>query len=310
MSQESPPPMGRAQAVLATCVQAAALAGAVCFVIGVALISTVFGRWGINFLQVASTADVINSGLDIVARMILPLLLVLGAGAAGWRVPARRLRVLLPIIGLCLLALTAYLLIQHLAQEAMLEVQRLWTMPPAAGAPPGLSIEMDFRQTEALGRRLAGLQSLGLLVAACAQMLVAYGALSMLRAIWPGTEGWASRRAAAAALIGGAVAVLPVLVFLNVVADLSDRGFHDGRILVEDCDPRPDVFDAPELLWIGERAMAIRCQAGEYVRLGPPEGEFGPPWAFVEWMDLEEQKAQAAQEAALDAPSGNLDPKD
>ena len=309
MGQESPPLMGRTQAVLAACVQAAALAGALCFVIGVALISTVFGRWGVNFLQVASTADVIGSGLDIVARMTLPLLLILGAGAAGWRFPARRLRVLLPVIGLCLLALTAYLAIQHLAREALLELQRPWDSSPASSEPLGLSMEADFRQMEDLGQRLAGLQFLGLLVAACAQMLVAYGALSMFRAIWPGTKGWTSRRAATAALIGGAVAVLPVLVFLDVVADLSERGFHDGMILSEDCDPRPDVFDAPELLWIGERAMAIRCLTGEHVRLGPPEGEFGPPSAFAEWMDIEEEKAQAAQEAALDVLAANFDPK-
>ena len=93
MSGETSLPFGRTQAVLAVCVQVVTLTGAICFLIGVGLISTVFGAWGVNFLQVASTGDVINSGLDIVARMALPVLLVFLAAFAGWtRPPASRTR--------------------------------------------------------------------------------------------------------------------------------------------------------------------------------------------------------------------------
>ncbi|MFA7439972.1 MAG: hypothetical protein WCZ66_03285 [Sphingomonadaceae bacterium] len=60
-------------------VQALSAAGAVAFLVSILVNAWVFYRWGLNFLQLASPADVINSGLQLFLVASVPLL----AGAVG-----------------------------------------------------------------------------------------------------------------------------------------------------------------------------------------------------------------------------------
>lgn len=321
MSEPTPKPFFFAHEVLAICVQVVTLAGAFCFVIAIWLNSAVFSRWNLNFLQLATTGDVVNSGLDIVSRMAIPLFLVGAACVIAWRWPVRRRSA---YIALLLLGFGAYGVsawAQHILDGNIAQLQSLLARPAADDVPldPGnlaahverMTAESERWMAES-ERRAAAIQDLSSRSEwpqwvrnwswVVSQMAIAFLSVSVLGGVARGAfaAGWPTwGKTMLAVGAGASVFVVPFSAFLEVRAELVSGGFHRDHVVVADCDPGPR-FEAADLFWLGDRAMVLRCMSGMRVVIHEGGTVLGDRWSLDPAIRAAEEAGERADELARD----------
>lgn len=259
--REDRQPKSGVQVVLALAVQVVSVAGVLSFLVAVALSSEVFRYWSLNFLQLATTGDIIASGLDVFSRMLLPVMAMIVAGYAAWSFEFRwaRWEIALSIAALALL----FMFTLYYEGENTRVTAEFWR----------LANEGDMRSElyNVLGGRVGGIYYTALLATQVAAVFIGARFLrNMLAAMTRNPQ----RRALiwiAAAGMTVALLFLPWTVFRAQTGNLATAGFHNGTFFALDC-RSPEAmaadefgFDAQqaEVLWLGDRAMVVRCNGGQ-----------------------------------------------
>lgn len=255
--REDRQPRSGVQVVLALAVQVVSVAGVLSFLVAVALSSEVFSHWNLNFLQLATTGDIIASGLDVFSRMLAPVLAMVVAGYAAWSFEFRwaRWEIALGISALALL----FLLTLYLEDENNRVIAEFYR----------LAEQGDERATllNVVGGRTSRLYFIALLTTQVGAVFIGARVLqNMLTTLTKHPQ----RRAViwiTAAGMTGALVYLPWTVFKAETVNLATTGFHNGAIQALDCRSAEaqsaDEFgfeaQQAEVLWLGDRVLVVRC---------------------------------------------------
>jgi hypothetical protein len=255
--REDRQPRSGVQVVLALAVQVVSVAGVVSFIVAVALSSEVFGHWNLNFLQLATTGDIIASGLDVFSRMLLPVLAMVVAGYAAWSFEFRWARW---EIALGLAALAVFFLVTLYLEDENNRVIADFYRLAEQGSP-------DATLLNVLGGRTGRLYFIALLTTQVGAVFIGARVLrNMLMSLTKNPR----RRALiwiTAAGMTAALLYLPWTVFKGETVNLATSGFHNGALQALDCRSAEAQaadefgFDAQqaEVLWLGDRALVVRC---------------------------------------------------
>jgi hypothetical protein len=263
MMREDRQPKSGVQVVLALAVQVVSVAGVISFLVAVALSSEVFTHWNLNFLQLATTGDIIASGLDVFGRMLIPILAMVIAGYAAWSFEFRwqRWEIALGIGALALL----FLLALYLEAENYRVTTEFYQLS-AAGDPRAELINIT-------GGRTGSLYYAAVL---STQVLAVFIGARLLYTMFSAMTKNPRRRAiiwiTAAGMIAGLL-YLPWTVFKAQTYNLSTTGFHNGALQAFDCrgeassswpaegEPGEVAFEQEyaTVLWLGDRALVVRC---------------------------------------------------
>ena len=228
-------------------VQASSLVLAAGFLLSTILNSFVFNTWGVPFTQVATPNDVLNSGLQMTGNLILGVLACL-IGVAFFftvkdhnRILIAVIRIIVSLVGMSALLRFAW----HLLGDVLHK--------PTASTPASILGSSDLLPT-----LLTGIIAVSFLLASDAANF------------W---EGKSRPRVMELAAVMGLFTGM-TLVFVGI-AQAGSQGFLEGKYLLTN----PKVPDgcAGTVLWVGERAIAVRCQDSK-----PPLVVFGADNATME----------------------------
>lgn len=245
------------QVVLALAVQVVSVAGVISFLVAVALSSEVFNHWNLNFLQLATTGDIIASGLDVFSRMLVPVMAMVVAGYAAWSFEFRwaRWEIALGVAALALL----FLITLYLEDENTRITNEFYRLSEQG--------DEDAVLYNVLGGRTNRLYFIALLTTQVGAVFIGARVLqNMLTTLTKNPR----RRAViwiTAAGMTAALLYLPWTVFKAETVNLATAGFHGGGWQALDCrsaeELAADEFGfgpvQADVLWLGDRALVVRC---------------------------------------------------
>jgi hypothetical protein len=237
-------------------VQVVSVAGVVSFLVAVALSSEVFRHWDLNFLQYASTGDIIASGLDVFSRMLLPVaaMVVAAYAAVSFEFAWSRLEIL---FGATLLVLLFMLTLYFEAENNRLNEEGYQLM---------MTGDEQITLQSITSGRIARLYVTTLLVTQVAAVFAGARVLRNMLAALPKEPRKRALVFVTSAAIAAALLYLPWTVFKAETENVSAWGFQDFQMQTLDCpgEVTDDLAfeDQADVLWLGDRAMVVRCADG------------------------------------------------
>ena len=287
-----------AQITLKFFVEMVSLVAATSFIGAVVLGVEVFKHWDLNFLQIASPADIVGTGISVFVQIFVPVLCMLVAGLVAsvfeFRWARWEIIVGLVSIGLSLALATG---LEWMAVRQMEAWYR--DLGQAGGGPTsGLAAYMVLRNA-------------GGVVAIAAQSLLVFAVVRIARHLL-GQRDSDPRKNTLRVGISGMLAIslcyLPWLVLQTRAEAIATEGFLHGMLAPYGCEPGDDLVGAQhsELLWVGERGAVVKCQYSSDVRIifGPLQDFMAAPWADPVLLDPSVPAADADPEAGFQSDDG------